>query len=181
MVPPISKLTRSLLPVSLPKKTAARAPAAGPDSARRMGKLGGGVEGRDAAAGEHEVKIVREAALFEVGLEALEVAFGERLDVGVRDGGAHAFVFADLWADFTGDGDADVGKVLGEPVGDKLFVRRVGEGMQEANRNRFDVLSDTGGIQLRHQRVEVLGLYWRYDMSKAIESLVHLEPHEAGH
>ena len=76
-----------------------------------------------------------------------EVAGHQRQDVGVGDGGRGALVFADFAADLGGEGDRQVGQRGGDDVAGAFLVRGVDVGVEEADRQRLDVLRFQDGDQ----------------------------------
>ena len=133
-----------------------------PDAGRRPrfhhgdGNARDRVDGIDAAVRLHDVESAGEVALGEARVEALQVALRHRLHVGRQHGGAGALVLAPLARDLVrGDG----GDLRPQPLElgqRRLLVRRVGIGVEEADRDRLhafrpEVRDDAG------QRREVEG------------------------
>ena len=116
-----------------PSSAAPQNPEAGPelDHGDRNG-LGGG-ERIDAAIGLHDVDGRAIAVGLKTALEPLEIALGERLDICRENGRVGALVFAPLASDLV---RGDHGDVRPEPARfghDRLLVRGVGVGVQQAN------------------------------------------------
>ena len=105
------------------------------------------VEGGEAAAGGHEEKGADEAAFPQRGGEPLQVAGHEGLNVGVGAGGGEAFVLAHLGADVGGQGDGEAGPFGREDLADAAFVGGVGVGVDEPDRDGFDVVLVEDGEQ----------------------------------
>ena len=135
------------------------------------GEAGGGLDGRDAAVREHQVEARREAGLLQLPLEAVEVAVGQRLDVGVGDGGGGAFELADLGGDLARDRHDHAREPLLEPGAHGVLVLRVGEGVHEHDGARLDALRG----ELGDERLEAGGVERGEHLAAGVHPLGGLE------
>ena len=90
-------------------------------------------------------------------IELRDVAADGGPEIGVDDGGAAALVLPELGADVARAGDEDAGQRRTQDVRERRLVRRVGVGMQEADRHR----ADARGAELVHDIVGVERLQHR--------------------
>jgi hypothetical protein len=98
-----------------------------------------------------------EAEAREARLEIGEVALDDALHVDVRDGRRGALELADLGHDLARDRDAHVGRDGAHDLGRALLVQRVGEAVQERDRDRLDAgLGELEGKALDVQEVDLL-------------------------
>ena len=71
-----------------------------------------------------------------------EVPLHHRAHVGVDDGRGGALVLLALGKHLVGQRDRNPGQLAGQEVADRLLVPRVGVGVQQADRHRFDLLAE---------------------------------------
>ena len=81
-----------------------------------------------------------DADAFERFAEQAQITRHQRLDIGVADGRRGAFVLADLGADLVRERDEEARDLLPQDLADTVLVRAVDVGVQEADRDRLDVL-----------------------------------------
>ena len=154
VVPPMSNEITLSCPASLPNSAVARPPPAGPDSSSRIGNL-------RAAAGETRPpaecisrSAPAKAARGKLALEVRQIAIHQRLHIGIGAGRDRARIFAQLRHDVGGERHEQVGKFALDQRAHRLLVRRVGVGMQEADRDRLDAVIHEPAQRGAH-RVEV--------------------------
>ena len=108
-------------------------------------------------------------------LQRVQVARHQRRDVGVEDGGRGALELAEFRQDLGGEGDAQAACLGQAPDG--LLVGRVGEGEEQADRQR---LGPGGDDPVEHGGD--LGLVQRrQDLAVRRHPLRHLEAQLVGH
>ena len=73
-------------------------------------------------------------------LEARKVAPHQRLDIGVGAGGGETLVFAHLRRDLGRERHRHVRQSADDFIADAALVLRIGEAVQEADRDRLDLL-----------------------------------------
>ena len=98
------------------------------------------VDRRDATRRHHQQQGGRDSVLLQVGFELAEIACHARQHIGVGDGGRGALVFADLGTDLARQRDGDARQFLGQDRADTALMGLVGEAVQEADRDRLDLL-----------------------------------------
>ena len=91
----------------------------------------------DAAAGMHQEDGAIRAFFGQAALQAAQVGFHQRLDIGVGDGGVEAFVFPHLGRDLRGQRDHDARQSFRKNLGNHPFVGVVHVGMQQAHGDAF--------------------------------------------
>ena len=90
-------------------------------------ELGRGLRRGNATAGEHHIELLLKATGGQLVLQALDIAVGQGLDIGIADGRRHPLIFTDLWGDLTGEGDARFWPMFGQPGPHLFFMRGVGK------------------------------------------------------
>jgi hypothetical protein len=98
-----------------------------------------GVDGHHAAGRVQEMDGHRAAAGGEARHEIVEIACRERHDGRVEHRRGRALVFAELGVDLARD--RDIGEVRGEGQAQRLLVRRVRIGVEEADRDALHALA----------------------------------------
>ena len=102
--------------------------------------LGGHLDRHDAAVRLHDLQRRGDAERFEVPAEAVQVVSERRSEIGVDHRGRGALVLTDHWQNVARAGDEHLGlHCLAHDLGDAAFMRRVGVGMQQADRDRLDI------------------------------------------
>ena len=160
VVPPMSNEITLFSPASLPNSAVASPPPAGPDSSSRIGNL-------RAASGDTRppAECIRRNApanprADKFALEVRQIAVHQGLHIGVGAGGDGARIFAQFRDHIGGQRDEQVRKFAFDQRARGLLVRRIGIGMQEADRDRFDAvigklarcLANRIGIERRDRR-----------------------------
>ena len=135
------------------------------------------VERRDAAARQHHVDGVFEAAGFQIALDASEVAFGEGLHVGVAHRRRHPLVLADLRGDLARQRQAQVGKALAQPGGRLGLVVGVGERVQEADGHGLHLAV----LERAAKAFELGHLERRQHLAVGVDPLIDLEAQRPRH
>ena len=74
------------------------------------GETNGGFEGRDAAAGQHEIERAAQPGVGQLLLQTAQMAAHQRLHVGVGAGGGDALVLAHFGRHLAGQGDFQIGQ-----------------------------------------------------------------------
>jgi hypothetical protein len=150
-----------------------RKPAAGragfeqPD--RELARRGG----RHQAAGRvHQPQGTTESACGQLVLEIREIAVHQRLHIGIGAGRHRTRILAQLRHHVGGERDEQVGKFLGDQRAHRLLVRRIGIGMQEADRDRLDPVID----QPAHRGAHLVRVEPRDHAAVAVHPLADLEP-----
>ena len=95
---------------------------------------------RDAAARAHQQHGAFEPVARELALEVGQIAPHQRLDVGIGAGGGEALVFTHLRRHVGRERHRDLGQALPYRVADAALVLRIGEAVQEADRDRLHLL-----------------------------------------
>ena len=113
----------------------------------------GGVGAEDAAARLHHEQLRLHARVGEPLLDPREVALDDRPDDGVDDGRGGAQVLAELGSDLGRERDGDAGQLLREDGADPLLVSRVDVRVQQADRDRLDLLAPHQRGRLAHRVV----------------------------
>ena len=103
------------------------------------GGVGRRPRGRRPAVGLHDVDVGGQPQRGDAVLEPPEVAAHHRRDVGVDHRGAHALVLFELGQHLVRQHDDRVGHRRAQRLPDPLLVRRVGVGVEQADRDRVDV------------------------------------------
>ena len=156
--------------------------AADPERAR--GVRGGGHAGRGARHGHRErtrlgrldrhhaaprVQEVQGAARGQPRAQVVEVRGGERHDRRIEHRGARALVLAELRVDLARD--REVAEVRREQLPERLLVRGIGVGVQQADRDALDPVR----LQLGDERPHLVGRERRQDIALRVHPLGHLE------
>ena len=113
-------------------------------AARRLGA-------EDAAARLHHEQLRLDARVREPALDPLEVALDDRPDDGVDDGRGRAQVLAELGRDLGRERDRDARQLLGEDRADPPLVLRVDVRVEQADRDRLDLLAPQDRGRLAHR------------------------------
>ena len=144
-------------------------------------KLGRGLQSRHPARGEHQEHLALESDLSENLSQLPEIGCCQRLHVRVAHRGRHAFVLPDFRSHLVRQGHAQLGQVFREPGAGLPFVLRVGEGMQEADRNRFDRVRYSGALQSPGNVTETVeGQILDY-ATERVHALPGFKPQRPGH
>jgi hypothetical protein len=133
---------------------------------------------RDGAAiGQHQEQRARDARLAQPGIEPREVAREDRQDIGVGNGGGAALVLADLRHEVRGEADGEARRFLRHQFRKAPFVHGIGEGVQQADRNRLHArIAQCPDRGARRGFVER-----RADAAIRHQPFRHLEPEAARH
>ena len=92
-----------------------------------------------AAVGAHDADLAREPLGPQKVLEPPQIGLHPRSHEGVERGGRGALVFAVFAHDLVRQGDEERGRRLAQDLADAPLMRRIGIGMQEADRDGFDL------------------------------------------
>ena len=128
--------------------------AAGPRKQRIDGALARLAGRHDAATRTHDERRRRNGQPRYRGLERAEIIARRRHQVGVDHGGTQALVFAEFRQHVGRDRHVAGGPTLAQPGGDGALVRRIGVGVQQANRDCFHALRQ----QAVDRRVQAVGV-----------------------
>ena len=93
-----------------------------------------------AAARGHDVEPALEAERRQPLLQAGQIAIDHRLDIGVHGRRGPALELARARQNVARGGDEELRELARDQRARRLFMRRIGEGMQEADRQRLDLL-----------------------------------------
>ena len=104
--------------------------------------LGGGAVGRQAAVRLHQQQAGRNAGAVEPLAQRPEIGGDDRHHIGVDDRGRGALVFLDLGQDLERDAERQVRGLAGDDVAQHRLVHRIGEGVEQADRDRLDLLGE---------------------------------------
>ena len=100
-----------------------------------------GLEGRHAAVGLHDVFLRRgDACPLQAGVEIVDIARQNGLQIGVDDRGREPIIFADLRHDLAGERHAATGNLFGQNLAHALFMLRREEGEEQAYRDGLHIL-----------------------------------------
>ena len=102
------------------------------EAPRRVGR-------QRAAARGHDVEAAAEALVGKACLQPLEIAVEHRLGEGVDGSRGPALELAHVGKDIGRGGHEELRRRLAQDLGGTHLVRRVGVGMEEADRNRGDI------------------------------------------
>ncbi len=119
-------------------------PPAGPGFDDVHRPLGRGGVAAEAAVRLHEQQARRNAGAVEAAAERAQVAGDDRHDIGVDDGRRGAFVFLDLRQHLEGDARFEIGRLACHDLLDHQLVARIGEGIEQADGDRLDLLGEQG-------------------------------------
>ncbi len=132
---------------------------------RARGISAGALRRDDPARGLHDQDFAGITARPHVGGQRVHVAALDRLDEGVDDRGRGALEFKDHRRQVRRDGHVDVGALLAQDACHRLFIARIEEGIQEADRDQFDPALAKGPtdrprfviVELRVDAAEIVG------------------------
>ena len=116
-----------------------------------------------AAGGQHDQRRVGEALAAQPVAETLEIGLRDRHRIGVHRRGRGALIFADLRRDLRGGADEDAVELARQGGRDQRFVVRIGEAVQEADRDGMraagaDLGREPGDVlRARRQRQRAVG------------------------
>ncbi len=99
-----------------------------------------GLDGADAAGGHHQQQRADDTDRGEAVAHAAQIAGHQRQNISVGNGRGGPFVFADLPADFAGEGNRQLRHGGREDLARAFLVRRVDVGMEETDRHGLDAL-----------------------------------------
>jgi len=140
-------------------------------------EFAGGFHRGDPAARKHDVELALESLGFQPSGKLLQVAGGDRLDVGVGGGRARALVFADLGQHFHRGGQEHLGPLLLHQRLDLPFVVGVAVGVDQAHRQRLD----PGAAQLGQRSPDLLRIEPLDHPAVAGDALVDLQAQPPRH
>ena len=116
------------------------APPAGPLSTSRTGKRARGLHRADAARGHHQQQRTGCTDAAQSILHPRKIAIHHRQHIGVRDHRRGPLVFANLTAYLRGDADRQMRQHARHHLARTLLMRGVYVGMEEADRQRLDLV-----------------------------------------
>ena len=133
---------------------------------------------RNQSAGRmHQAERTRKTSRGKFAFEVRKVAVHQRLHIGVGAGCHRARVLAQLGDHVGRKRDEQVGKLLADQRAHRLLVRRIGVGMQEADRDRLDSVIH----EPAHRRAHRIGIEPCDHAAVAIDALADLQPVPARH
>ena len=106
----------------------------GPDSMMFIGRSAAARVGREAAVRLHQQQARRNAGAVEPLAQRPQIGRDDRHHIGVDDRGRGALVLLDLGQHLAGDAERQVRRLAGDDVAQHQLVRRIGEGVQQADR-----------------------------------------------
>ena len=172
VVPPMSKEITLSWPASLPNSAVASPPPAGPDSSSRIGNLRAAAGATRPPAECISRSAPRKPRARQLALEVRQIAVHQRLHIGVGAGGDRARIFAQLRDHVGGERDEQVGEFALDQRAHRLLVRRIGIGVQEADRDRLDAVID----EPAHRGAHLVRIERRDHAPVAIDPLADLQP-----
>ncbi len=135
----------------------------------------GALDRKQAAVRAHHIKRAGKALAGEVALEPPDIGRDLRADIGVGGDRRGALVFVPFARQLGGAGDVDARQQRAQRRGGLFLVRRVGVGVHEEDRDRFDAER----FDLAGERRQRGGVERRDDLALAADALGHLEPQRA--
>jgi hypothetical protein len=126
-----------------------------------------GRRAEDAAARLHHEQLRLDTGVREPLLDPLEVALDDGPDDGVDHRRRCAQVLAELRRHLGGERDRHAGQLLGEDRADPQLVLRVDVGVQQADRDRLDLLASQHGRRVAHRAL----VERRHDLAARTEPL----------
>ena len=153
LVPPISTVIRSSIPQAAATARAPTTPAAGPDSAVSAGALriacAPATPPFDCISSSGALHLRVAQAL----LEPRHIGRDARHDGGVEHGRERALVFADHRQHVDRRRHRHAGQFLAQDLGDAFLMGRIGEGMQQADRDGLHLQAAAFGRRGAHARL----------------------------
>ena len=136
-----------------------------------------GLRRHHAAVGLHDAKGAAEAGGAEHFFQRDQIAADQRADVGIQHRRRRALVLAELAQNLVRQRDISFGKLLTQQLAKPLLMRRIGVGMEQADRDAFDA-----GVFERADRCRRrVFVERRQHLAGGIEPLVHFQAQIARH
>ena len=117
-------------------------PPAGPGLDDVHRPLGGGRVGGQPAVRLHQQQARRNAGRVEPLAHRAQIGRDDRRHIGVDDRRRGALVFLDLGQHLERDAHRQAGRLADDDLLEHLLVRRIGEGVDQADRDRLDLLGE---------------------------------------
>ena len=152
-------------------------PPAGPESKRQRRRFSRHLRRHHAAVGLHDQQRARKTGFAQAALQLRQIMIEDRPHIGVERGGADAIVEADGGQQLGRCGEERAGQFLAHQSRGFRFVRRIGEGVHEADRHRLDVFR----LEQLDGAAHVVELQRFHRAAMAVEAFGHADSQIARH